>query len=308
MNPCHAPESGEFCSGSGRGPLSIHPYPKDSVKIPAYLKDDVARAARAGIVTTHRQQPEPVRDITGQIHDPLAMSNARRGEETYFDAKGSMNIAYTGRVHIVTRGGVFEPEEQTWGKYGPSGRKTKEMTPDMLTNPASVHDIVSTYRHEVGHIMDDNFKGSKTATGPLAREIRAWTYAVEIAPDHTVSERMVRSGLESHAYHEFRVQEHLNSPTGKRIARYDADEWATRQVQNESKNNFVDAPTAQRAQRLASRVVTSLARYGEVLRKKGVVRIPKGRAPYFPKRWKMGIGTGPDMYRPQSGPGGRGLL
>ncbi len=278
MNDCHSPKDGKFCSGPGRsghGPLTYYPYPEDSVKIPGYLKKDVARAARAGIVTYHHQQPEPVRDTQGNIHDPLAKSHAKSGTEDFKDAKTKMRVAApTGKIRIVTRGGEFEPTYTEWGEYGPSGIKRKELTPEMLERPASRGDVISTYRHEIGHLMDRNFSGGVSTPEVLAREIRAWTHAVEIAPGHRVSQRMVLSGLESHAYYEFRRQHHLNSDYGKTVSSWDRDEWSARMVQQEIKSKTVDPETLAKAKAFARRASGALVRYGAVLRRKKITKDP----------------------------------
>jgi len=180
------------------------------------------------------------------------------------------------------------------------------MTPDLLEHPANKADVLSTYRHEVGHLMDRNFKGGVSTPEVLAREIRAWTHAVEIAPNHRVSQRMVLSGLESHAYFEMRRQEHIKTYRGPS---WDRDERTATMVNREIKDGVLDAPTLVRARAMAQKVSSSLRKYGEVLRRKGgKPREPKGKDPYIGTRWRMGIGTGSDMYWPTPGPGGRGLL
>jgi hypothetical protein len=297
-NDCHAPggtpEGGQFCSTRGSLPgLRNYPRPEGSADIPDFLKQDVLNAVRAGIVVRHHQQPEPVMDLAGEIHDPLGLSHAHRGEETFFTGRGS----YTplkgprGRIRIVTRGGEFEPTYETWGSYGPTGRKAKDLTPEMLPAElrATVHDVQSTFRHEVGHIMDDKTwptKGAKYDID-LAREVRAWTYAVEISPDHTVSERMVRNGLMSHAYRSFR---HAQILTGdepayayvKRQNWLDQQETLDRITKNEAKTGVVNIEAHRKAVAFANRVLKALGNYGKVLRKKGIVRVPQAKDPWFP--------------------------
>lgn len=311
MNTCHAQADGKFCSGPGgqRVSLGTRTYPDNSVRLPEYLKADVLHAAKAGIVTYHHQQPEPVKDSTGKIHDPLALSHSNRSEEHYTDKKTGFRVtAHGGKVRIVTRGGEFVPHEDVYTGSFNLTRRQKTMTPDMLTKPANRADVISTYRHEVGHIMDANFKGAKSTPEVLAREIRAWTNAVEIAPNHRVSSRMVQSGLESHAYFELRRQHHLQNSM-QSVSSWDRAERSARMVQNEMKDNHLDAPTLERARAMAQKVSASLARYGAVLRSKGApAKTPKGPKPYISKRWKMGIGSGADMYRPMPGPGRGGIL
>jgi hypothetical protein len=316
-NDCHtpagSPEGGQFCATRGsHPPLMAYPRPEGSEDIPDFLKADVAAAQRAGILVRHRRQPEPVADIAGVIHDPLALSHAQRGEQTFFstsfsgEGQGSTyHRAPRGRVQIVTRGGAFEPTTETWGSYGPTGRKAKELTPEMLPAElrATVHDVQSTFRHEVGHIMDANFSGSKGgAIGPdLAREVRAWTYAVEISPDHTVSARMVRTGLMSHAYHSFRKAQILADPDYAYVKRQgfmDQQETLERIVQGESKQGVVSIEAHRKAVAFATRVQRALEHYGTVLRKKGIVRVPQPQDPYIPDAYK----------RLQPGPGRGGIL
>jgi hypothetical protein len=308
-NKCHdpggTPEGGQFCStpGSGSG-LKNYPRPEGSKDIPDFLKQDVLNAARAGIVVRHHQQPEPVLDIAGVLHDPLALSHARGGTET-FASKGVYGlIAPRGAIRIMTRGGEFEPTVEVWGSSGyPQGRKKKELTPEMLPAElrATVHDVQSTFRHEVGHLMDDESswpkKGAKYDT-EMQREVRAWVYAVEISPDHTVSERMVRNGLMSHAYGSFRKAQILTDDEHRYVQRQgwmDQQETLERIVQNESKMGVVNIEAHRKAEAFTNRVLRALVNYGKVLTRKGIVRVPQAKDPYFPladKRRLMQPGPG----------------
>lgn len=299
-NDCHtppgSPEGGQFCSDTS---LRHYPYEQGSQKIPAYLKRDVKLARQAGIAVYHHQQPEPVKDVTGAIHDPLAKSHAKGGAYTYFK-DGAKYYSPTGRIFISTRGGVWEPTYQSYenrGSFYHSVTKTKDLTPSDLLNPASIDDVVSTFRHEVGHLMDREFGGRKSTPAELAREIRAWQYAVEASPDHKVSETMVRRGLMSHAYSVFRKQELAKESYYSRLASWDRDEALERALNNEVKSKIVDGPTQFKARQFTARVLKSLRNYGAVLRKKGIVRVPRAEAPWFPER-KL----------PLPGPGRGGLL
>lgn len=308
FNPCHNPEGtagGQFCStrGSNPGLLNV-PRPRGSKDLPDFLKADVLAARRAGIMVQHTQQPEPVQDVTGQLHDPLALSHARRGEETYWDEKGWKHVAPRGRIRISTRGGEFDPMETVYDSSFSSRRREKTLTPEMLpeAEKATVEDIVSTFRHEVGHILDDKTwpgQGSGKIGQSLAREIRAWQYAVEATPDHRVSQRMVRNGLTSHAYSEFRKQAMLEDPTTpwfKRQGFTDREENLERAVQEEIRRGIINIEAHRKAEAFATRVQKSLTRYGDVLRKKGFVRVPTARTPWRPK---------PTIL---PGPGGRGWI
>lgn len=285
FNQCHnpaGPGGGQFCSGTGKVPsIGRFARPEGSVRIPDYLKADVERAARAGIVTYHHQQPEPVMDKHGNIHDPVALSHADPRSQEFRDVKtGFTSRPQTGKIRIVTRGGEFVPDEEVWNdKYGfNTTRRKKALTPEMLTTPATEEDVLSTYRHEVGHLMDPFIDKPSRGSTPavLGKEIRAWIYAVEASPDHRVSQRMMKAGLDSHAYYEFRRQFYLTQAKEFRISRYDQDEWAARQVEFEVKQKTVDPDTLAKSQRWAARAMRAINNYGAVLRKKGVgVREPK---------------------------------
>jgi hypothetical protein len=255
----------------------------------------VLAARRAGIEVMHTQQPEPIKDTTGAIHDPLALSHARGGSTHFRDSRtGGMAYAPTGRIRISTRGGEFQPTTTIWGEYGPKGEKRKELTPDTPFEQATEDDVVSTFRHEVGHIMDKNFRGNKSGTiSPnLGREVRAWVHAVEMAPDHKVSARMVRTGLTSHAYFEFRKQELRKDSMWSRVSSWDREERLEAAVQRETDK---DPVAHAKAVAFAAKVGTTLQRYGEVLRRRrpNMVRVPEADAPWFP----------PPERRVRAGPG-----
>lgn len=300
-NQCHVPsgpDGGQFCSTRG---LKNYPRPRDSADLPDFLKDEVLLARQAGVATYHRQQPEPLMDIRGEIVDPLAYSNARRGEEVYYDKQGFKHVAPRGRIVITTRGGEFEPTEQVWSADGfPQGRRQKDLTPEMLPEKAkaTVEDIESTFRHELGHIMDDQTWGGGGKIGvELAREIRAWQYAVAISPDHKVSQAMVRRGLESHAYSVFRKEALPAELTYlKHTPRWDLDVTLERIVQNELRSGVINIEAHRKAVAFTNRTMKALDNYAAVLRKKGLVRIPQASDPYFPAR------------KVHPGPGGRGWL
>ena len=296
FNWCHNPEGakgGQFCSGE-KVSLGAYPYEKGSVKIPSFLKADVLAARRAGISVMHTQQPEPVKDVAGEVHDPLALSHAKGGSDTWWDEKGFKHSSQTGRIRISTLGGEWVPTVDVYGEYGPIGKKAKPTTPETPFEKASILDIVSTFRHEVGHLMDRNFRGSKSGSvsDVMGREVRAWVHAVEIAPDHEVSERMMRNGLNSHGYYEFRKQTLRKDPLWRRVASWDLDERLDRVIKNETE---VDAGDLAKAKAFTERVISSLKRYGAVLRKKGMVRVPSGREPWRPQptiRPGPGVGSG----------------
>lgn len=303
-NPAGSPVGGRFCSApgvapaEGRGPLGIYPRPVDSVKIPAYLKDDVARAMRAGFVTYHQQQPEPIKDITGQIQDPLAMSHARGSEEQFKDVGTGMWVKARGKIRLMTRGGEFEPTYQTYSSQGfPTGYKKKELTPADLPPEAQASplDVISTFRHEVGHLIDDAWSSRATKSTPvtLGRELRAWIYAMEISPDHTLSEKMMRSGLTSHAYFEFRKKELWEARGNPRMNSWDREEWMEREVRAEMKDGMMHAATLAKAEAFATRGIRAIQNYGKVLKRKGLVRIPQPRDPFFPERNRLLVTPGP---------------
>lgn len=296
-NDCHNPAGaagGQFCS-KDHGPrsgLASYPHDKRSRSLPSYLKMDVLRARRAGIEVFHQQQPEPIRDARGKIMDPLAMSNARRGETFFYDENDRRTLAPSGRIVITTRGGEFEPTETV---YDPSDRfmsrptrKPKELKPGDLTDPATPDDVTSTFRHEMGHILDQNFSGSKSKSTPaeLARELRAWVYAVEASPDHTVSNRMVTDGLESHAYAVFRKQAILKeNPYLSRGYSFELEERLDRVFQNELRDRKpLDEASAAKASAFAARALKALNKYGNTLRRKGA-GVPDPPVPphYIPK-------------------------
>lgn len=286
-NDCHSPEDGKFCSKEGS--LRYYGRPEKSARIPEYLRDDVKRAARAGIGTFHHQQPEPVQDVTGKLHDPLAKSHANRNEYVFFDDAGVMHKKPGGKIFIATRGGDYEDKQDVWvgsGHFGNFRKEPKKFKPEDLpeADRATVQDIVSTYRHEMGHILNRDFRSTKKTPYELASEIAAWQYAVEITPGHEVSERMVRKGLESHAYSAFRHQYWLNSTTVKSAPRYDQDDYANRLVQNEVKDGKVFPETVAEARAFTERVVKSLKNYGAALRKKGATRVPRVKDVWFQKR------------------------
>lgn len=296
FNWCHNPEGakgGQFCSGEDA--LSGYPQEKHSAPIPDYLKADVLAARRAGIAVMHTQQPEPVKDVAGEMHDPLALSHAKGGSYDWWDEKGMRHTSATGRIRISTRGGEWVPTVDVYGSSGwPVGKKDKPTTPDTPFEKASIEDVVSTFRHEIGHLMDRNFRGSKSGSTSdvMGREVRAWIAAVEMSPDHMVSERMVRNGLNSHAYYEFRKQELRKDPLYRRVASWDLDERLDRVIKNETE---VHPETLAKAKAFTERVIKSLKRYGAVLRKKGMVRVPTARHPWYPKptvRPGPGAGSG----------------
>lgn len=301
-NDCHNPEGpggGQFC-GKDHGPrsgLGAYPHAKHSKPLPSYLKQDVLRARRAGIEVHHMQQPEPVRDVRGKIHDPLALSNAKGGEARFEDDVAGFVTAPRGRIVIATRGGEFEPTEIDYSQNRFGGvRKKKSLTPADLTDPATPDDVTSTFRHEMGHILDQNFKGTKNTPPELARELRAWTYAVEASPDHTVSARMVRNGLESHAYAAFRKQAILADPDYAYLKRgyiYDQQDSLDRVFTEEVRNGKIDAASAAKADAFTARSLKALNKYGEVLRRKGVgVPEPPIPTPYIPKSTRPVPGPG----------------
>lgn len=294
FNWCHNPEGakgGQFCATGERVSLGNYPYEKHSVRIPDYLKADVLAARRAGINVVHVQQPEPVKDVAGEIHDPLALSHAKGSYDTWWDTKGFKHVSATGRILLSTRGGEWVPTVDVWGSYGPIGKKDKPTTPDTPFEKASILDIVSTFRHEVGHLMDKKFRGNKSGTvsDVMGREVRAWTHAVEMSPDHIVSERMMRNGLNSHGYYEFRKQVLRKDPLWRRVASWELDERLDRVIKNETE---IDPASMAKAKAFTERVIGALKRYGAVLRKKGMVRVPSKE----PTRW-----YGQDKIRP--GPG-----
>jgi hypothetical protein len=309
FNNCHNPEGaggGQFCSTRGSNPkLMLYSRPPGSKDLPDFLKADVVAARRAGIEVFHAQQPEPVMGLEGQIHDPLAMSHARGGESRFFDKLGSQQLSRRGRVYITTRGGEFEPEREVWDdQYGFRARKVKkDLTPEMLPEAlkATVLDVVSTFRHEVGHIMDDSHVGGKIGT-ELAREIRAWQYAMEATPDHRISQPMLRRGLESHAYTVFRKQALPKELSYlSRTASWELDETLDRIIQNELRSGVINIEATRKAKAFADKTIRALDHYGTVLRKRGIVRVPQPLdADYFGK------------YGPKAkvipGPGGRSQL
>lgn len=305
-NSCHnppGPGGGQFCSKID--PLRIYPQPRYSTEIPDYLRDEVAMAIRAGVVTYHNQQPEPVIDVAGNVVDPLARSYAEPGWKTFVGKQGFSHLAPRGSITITTRGGVWEPMETEYSPDGfPRGKRPKKTNPEMLTDDlkATVEDVESTFKHELGHIMDRSRVGGRIGV-ELAREIRAWQYAIAITPDHRVSRTMVVRGLESHAYHVFRKAEVLADPETaflfSRVSTWDLDERLENFVQREYKEGTVREATKAKAKQFAARALKSLDRYAEVLRRKGIVRVPQPVDPFFPTNWR-------DKIRP--GPGGRGWL
>jgi hypothetical protein len=266
--PGGSSKGGQFAPKTGGGP-------QGSVKLPAYLKNDVRAALNAGIHTFHNQQPEPVKDLSGKIHDPLAMSHADSNTRTWRDDKGFTHTSQGGKIYIVTRGGEYQPERNVWqDKHGWTTRKEKkELSPADLKHPASVNDIVSTFRHEMGHLLKDTFKGTKKTPRELASEISAWQYAIEITPSHRVSNRMMATGLISHAYSVFRA-EALRKGDLKRVASYDFDEVANRTIQSESQRGFMDPLAMQHARAFTTKALSALHAYGRVLTAKGLTRIP----------------------------------
>ena len=322
-NDCHlpagSPEGGQFCSGGmflpvpPKGSVGVG-TPEGSAELPDYLKGDVARAARAGIVTHHRQQPEPVKTTSGEIVDPLALSHAERGETTYtVQGKGiTFQRAPTGRIQITTRGGVYEPEYDAYessGDFWNIRRKKKDLTPEDLPEDAkrSAEDVVSTFRHEMGHILrkagwpDRSFKAGTSTPYTLASEINAWQYAVEISPNHEVSERMVRDGLMSHGYFEFRLRQ-LRTGELKRTPLYDFEEVGRRWIDGELKQGVVNIEAHRQAVAFTNKAARALKNYGAVLRKKGL-QFTVQRRPYIPKREHR---KGLHAFEP--GPGGRGQV
>lgn len=282
-NDCHlpagSPQGGQFCSRSGHSGLGVYPFAKGSQRIPDFLKADVLRARRAGIEVFHAQQPEPVEDMSGDLHDPLARSHARRGQSNFSDEQYRMHRAPRGRIYITTRGGLFEPEREVWSdRYGYSARREKKtLTPETPFEKATPEDIISTFRHEMGHIFDDKFSPGKSTPMELAREIRAWQYALEISPDHTVSMPMVRRGLLSHAYAAFRTETLLDEHEklfGGKINRWDRDEVGDRLFKDDVKKGAIDIAARRKAEQFTARVMRSLTNYGKVLRKRGIVREP----------------------------------
>jgi hypothetical protein len=291
-NDCHnpaGPGGGRFCSDHGpRSGLAAYPRSKYSKPLPGYLKADVLRARRAGIDVHHAQQPEPVMDSLGNIVDPLAKSQAQGGESTIDDEVIGFTKAPRGRILITTRGGEFEPtyNDYSLGAFSPR-RKTKDLTPADLTDPATPDDVTSTFRHEMGHILDRNFgRAGQTVPIELARELRAWVYAVEASPEHTVSQKMVRSGLESHAYSVFRKQEILKeNPWLQRGYSFELDERLENVFKQELRDKKpLSDPAAAKAQAFTDRAMKALNKYGEVLRKKGIgVPEPPAPKPYIPE-------------------------
>lgn len=294
-NWCHVPagssNGGQFCStdvGHSFGRI-----PEGSAKIPAYLKDDVRRARAAGILTYHQQQPEPVRGTNGVLYDPIAMSSARRGSQLYTDTSGHTNFAPTGRIVITTRGGVFEPERSVWDdKYGFRQRlEKKAFTPaDLKTHmQATPEDVVSTFRHEMGHLIRRDFRGTKKTPDELASEISAWQYAVEIDPRHSISIPMAARGLQSHAYHVYRG-ETLANTIFKGSPRYRLDDLLSNALRGETER---DPVAWARAKVFTKRAITSLRNYGQVLTKRGLVRMPDNSpsASYFRRNILPGPGA-----------------
>jgi len=310
FNPCHTPAGtpagGTFCSTRGSLPGLMHyARPPGSKDLPDFLKADVLAARRAGIEVFHAQQPEPVEGLEGQIHDPIAKSHAKGGESTFFDKQMVQHLSRRGRVYITTRGGEFEPEREVWADaYGFNARREKKpLTPEMLPDAlkATVEDVVSTFRHEVGHIMDQSHTGGKIGW-ELAREIRAWQYAMEASPDHRISQPMLRRGLESHAYTVFRKQALPKELSYlSRTASWDMDETLDRIIQNELRSGIINIEAHRQARAFADKTIRALDHYGTVLRKRGIVRVPQPLdADYFGK------------YGPKAkvipGPGGRSQL
>ncbi len=301
-NDCHLPagssEGGQFCSEPKLG-LRGYPYDKNSKRLPPYLKADVLRARRAGIEVFHGQQPEPVKDSTGKIHDPLALSHAKSGETVFWDEQGRPHKA-SARIYISTRGGEYDPyyDDYSGGSFAPR-RKLKDLKPEDLTDPATPEDVQSTFRHEMGHILDRNFSGSRSKQTPmgLAREIRAWQYAVEVSPDHTVSARMVTAGLTSHGYFEFR-REALRHEVA-RMNSWDQEEALDRRVRQEIKDGILDEPTVRKSEAFAARVLKSLNNYGKILKKRG----------FTPKEYeRLDRIYIPPSKLPKPGPGRGGII
>lgn len=286
-NDCHnppGPGGGQFCSG----PLHTATYSKGSKSIPEHLKADVARAKASGIEVFHSQQPEPVVDVTGQTHDPLALSHAEHGEHPYWDAKTGLQYTGKGRVFLSTRGGEYDPFATKYeGEYLTPKRVRKTTSPEDLRDPATPADVEAVFRHEVGHILRRDFKSTAKAPYELASEIVAWQHAIENSPNFRVKETWVRSGLLSHAYTAFRKQaiEKEWSGIGFRGSSWDRDERLELRVKQESKEKFVDEDALRKARQFTYRVLKSFRRYGDVLRKRGgPARRPRSwRDDYTPK-------------------------
>ncbi len=294
------PGGGQFDHSSGHGPLSVFSHSPHSARIPGYLKKDVAAAAMVGIETFHHQQPEPVRGIDGVIYDPLAKSHSNRSEGLHADVQGTNAYYHRARVFLSTRGGEFEPTYEEWNdKFGMNRtRKTKPYTPADLKDPASKADVLSTFRHEVGHIMNRDFKDTKNTPHELASEITAWQYAVEMSPSHRISASMALSGLRNHAYGVFRGQTLIQTKL-KDYPRYDYDKLIGIHLSAELDRGEIDPAAMTKAQHFADHVVKSLQNYGRVLRKRGA----PATEPVFHPWYSPNNGFPRDL-----GMGGRGTL
>jgi hypothetical protein len=310
-NFCHNPggaNGGQFCSGAPGGvrPPLTGGGPKSSRPLPDFLKNDVRAALQAGIVTYHDQQPEPVRDLAGTLHDPLAKSHANSTAQRWEDAHGMTHYAEKGKIFIVTRGGLYEPERQVWSDSWNPRMEKKELSPADLKRSASPNDIVSTFRHEMGHLLRDSFRGTKKTPHELASEISAWQYAVEITPGHRVSNRMVTTGLLSHAYSVFRA-ENLRTTDLKHTPRYDFEEAANRRIQAESQRGFVDPDARQKARVFTTRALKALHNYGKILTKNKLIRVPDTRTPSAGAfKTKIAQSNGEGLYLPPLIPGPHG--
>lgn len=295
FNDCHLPKGqptgGRFCRRGGGA----------EVDPPLYLQEDVETARRMGIKPTFVQSPDPVRDMFGDVMDPLSRSNAQHGEVGWADEFGWYQRTPTGETRTVLRGGEFDPYEMRGG-FWDSRREKKEVTPEDLTNPATPYDVASTFRHEIGHLLRTGFKATKATPEALASEIAAWQYAVEAAPNHTISHTMVRKGLMTHAYFEFRVASLLEQdPSLKRY--YNPFDFSTiqRMVYREIDEKGLDPKIVAKAKAFTDRAIRSLDAYGAVLRKRGT-RKTTPRKPPPSQAWAA-------QYRKvHPGPGGRGML
>ncbi len=296
------PGGGQFDHSSGHGPLSVFPHDPASLRIPGYLKKDVAAAALAGISVFHAQQPEPVRDMSGKMHDPLAKSHVSLSDGSTPDTNG-IRAYHRARIALMTRGGEFEPEHvvstDKWGFH--QSRERKPYTPDDLKpeDRASRTDVLSTFRHEVGHFMRQRtYRAGTNTPYQMANEITAWQYAVEMSPNHRVSEKMVRLGLMSHAYSVFRG-EALAKGKLKGYSSWDMDKMVGINLHAELERGEIDHESMAKAKGMTDRVVTALQNYGRVLRKRGAPAAEPVFRPWYDKN---------KIFPRDLGVGGRGTL
>jgi hypothetical protein len=314
FNRCHVP------AGSGKGgqfgdktqcAIDMHPQRPDSVPLPGYLHSDVLMARRAGIMTTHMQQPEPVRDTTGRVFDPLMRTQFERGEFSFVDNKGFTHKLPVGEIRIWSRGGQYDPYDIIYDTWFNQTKKPKELKPEDLPpeGRAGKEDVLSVYRHEVGHAItryaDNERPGIKDlskrtihpalvvagerVTRDMANEVAAWQFAVAISPAHRVSAKMVHEGIASHAYAMYHAERTRQERAYSQVPRYDQMEWLDRRLRNDP----VDPELVAKAAAFADRATKVILRYGRRLRSRGLQMLPPSRPnPYFDKTKRVIPGPG----------------